>query len=59
MLNTLDGAMSLKLWGVMHEQVIFGPITGNLVFDHFQFVIFYHPPLWCPFVLKLLFGGHI
>jgi hypothetical protein len=44
MLNALNGAMSLKLWGVMHGQVIFGPIIGNSIFGHFQFVIFIiHP----------------
>jgi hypothetical protein len=37
----------------------FGPIIGNLVCDHFQFIMFDHPFVFFPFVLELLLSGHI
>jgi hypothetical protein len=35
---------------------VFGPIIDNSICGHFQFVMFYHLALSCPFVLGLFFG---
>jgi len=43
----------------MHGRVIFELIIGNLICNHFHFVIFYHLTLFCNLVLQIFWGGPI
>jgi hypothetical protein len=53
------GKTSINIYLGMCGQVIFGPIIGNSVCDHFQFVMFYHLTISMILFLNCFFDGHI